>query len=135
MLASGRLLIASFEYIGDIHVSAVGYYGLSVIIQISLRVRYILFYVRKFIRRYLKPLEHLFVTLEYLYGIPSLLIFGHIVQYSFLDMGYGMLDGAREYVSVLYGTVFRRGYRGFGSFLYARPLKGRYLDYVASELP
>ena len=79
-------------------------------------------------------LKHLVIALEYLYGVPALLLKGHVMYGSFLDVSNSVLNGAGE---SMHGDGFcaMGGFdRGLRSFHDAIALQGGYLYYPAAQL-
>ncbi len=81
----------------------------------------------------LKRAEHLFVPLEYLYRVPSLLLLRKIMDDRLLDMGKRVFNGAGESVLRHGLSVFRRVDRSLRRFGDARFLQCRYFDDRAAD--
>ena len=80
-------------------------------------------------------LQHFVVALEYLYGIPSLLLFGHVVQRGLFYMRYRVLHASAEGVHGNGLAVVRGVYRRFGCLHYARAFERGYFDDFTPQLP
>ena len=128
------LLIAGPCDFGDIDVALVGDYRFRVVVELLFRRLDILFDMLKGGRGDLHLLKHLFIAFEYLYSVPALLLLGHIVNDSLLDVSERVLDRAGEGVLRNGFAVMSRLYRGLGGFLDARFTKRGDLNYLAAYL-
>ena len=127
-------LVAAFDYLGDIYVALIGDDAFSVIVQLLLGSFDVAVNVIENILGDFQLLKHLVVALEYLYGIPALLLKGHVMYGSLLDMSDSVLNGAGE---SMHGDGFcaMGGFdRGLCGFHDAIALQGGYLYYPAAQL-
>ena len=86
------LFIAGFDHFRDIYISLIGDDAFRIIIKFALGCLDIILYMSHLVSRYIHLLKHLIISLKYLYGIPSLLFLGHVMNDRFFDMRDRMLD-------------------------------------------
>ena len=127
-------LVAAFDYLGDIYVALIGDDAFSVIVQLLLGSFDVAVNVIENILGDVQLLKHLVVALEYLYGVPALLLKGHVMYGGLLDVSDSVLNGAGE---SMHGDGFcaMGGFdRGLCGFHDAIALQGGYLYYPAAQL-
>ena len=133
-LADVLLPVAALDNGGNVYVALVGDDGFRIIVHFLLRRLDVLLDVRLGFFGQIQLSHHLVVALEHLDGIPSLLLGGHGVNGSFLNVRQRMLHTAAEGV---HGNRSRAsgGCNGsFGCFLDAGALQGGNLHHLAAQL-
>ena len=94
--ASLLFLVAGLDHLGDVNIALIGDDGFGIVIQFGFRCLDVLFNVVAGGGGDIQLSQHLVVPLKDLDGIPSLLLLGHIVQHSLLNVGNGVLHRTGE---------------------------------------
>ena len=104
-----RLMVAALQQLRDIDIAFARDDGLRVVVQFLLRRRDVLFDMMHLVGGNVQFGQNLFIPFEDLDGVPTLPFRRHVVQFSLLDVGDGMLHRSGE-------GVHRKRMRLFGGF-------------------
>ena len=133
-LTLALFLINALEQLADVDVALVGDDALGVVVQLLFRGDDVVFNMRLDLVRDLQPLQHLFVALKELDGVPALPLLGQVMDRDLLNVGQRVLHRAGKAVLRDGLAVLRSLYRGQRRFLDAVTLQGGNLHDRAAEL-
>ena len=122
-------LVHSFKDLCDVNITLVRYNTLRVVVKSRLDLNDILLDMSKCFRRKRELLYRLFITLEYLYRVPSLHLTRLIVDRRLLYMSKRMLNESRKYMLSTARAAFCRLYSRLADLFYSRLLKRRHLKH------